>query len=122
MDEQSLNMLLRIAGFAGIVALLFFFFRKKKPVAPKTDPVLEAKIQELKIQGMSEENARLQATAEYQAVMKARQKKVSIIMGLVWMGFGVMFYFINGLDISSVALIGLGGIQIVTGLLIKTDQ
>ena len=36
------------------------------------------------------------------------------------MAFGVMFTFINGLDVSSIALMGLGAIQIVMGLLIKT--
>ena len=51
MDEQSLNLILRITGFAGIVALLFFFFRKKKPTGVKANPELEAKIQELRIQG-----------------------------------------------------------------------
>lgn len=121
MDEQSLNLILRIAGFAGIVALLFFFFRKKKPADARANPELEAKIQELRIQGASEEQARQQATSEYQAAMKVRQKKVSIIMGAVWMGFGVVFFFINGLDISSIALVGLGVIQIVTGLMIKTE-
>ncbi len=121
MDDQSLNLILRIAGFAGIVALLFFFFRKKKPTGVKANPELEAKIQELRNQGAPEEQARQQATAEYQAMMKARQKKVSIIMGAVWMVFGVVFFLINGMDISSIALVGLGIIQIVTGLMIKTE-
>lgn len=120
MNNDGMILLLKIVSFAGIVALLFFFFRRKKAAGPAADPALEAKIQELRIQGMSEEDAKKQGLLEYQAAARARQKKVSIIMGAVWMAFGVMFAFINGLDVSSIALMGLGAIQIVMGLLIKT--
>lgn len=120
MNSDSLTLLLKIVGFAGIVAILFFFFRRKKAMDPKVDPALEAKFQELRNQGMPEETARKQALVEYQAAMRARQKKVSIIMGLIWMAFGIVFAFINGLDISSLALLGLGAIQVIMGLLIKT--
>ncbi len=122
MNNDGLILLLKIVSFAAIVALLYFFFRKKKPAEPKTDPVLDAKIQELRNQGMPEEAAVKQATADYQAAMKARQKKTYIIMGGFWMVAGVVFVFINGLEVSSIALIGLGVVQIIFGLMIKTGQ
>jgi hypothetical protein len=122
MDSNTLILLVEIVVGTAIVVLLYFYLRRKKAAVQKTDPALEAKIQELRIQGMPEEAARNQATMEYQAAMKARQKKTSIIMGGFWMVAGVIFAFINGLDISSIALIGLGAVQIVSGLMIKTDQ
>ena len=67
MNNDGITLLLKIVSFAGIVALLFFFFRRKKAAGPASDPALEAKIQELRIQGMSEEDAKKQGLLEYQA-------------------------------------------------------
>jgi hypothetical protein len=122
MDSTGLILLVEIVLGTGIVILLYFYVRRKKTAVQKIDPVLEAKIQELRNRGMSEEAARNQATMEYQAAMRARQKKTSIIMGAIWMAIGVVFALINGLDISSIALVGLGAIQLVSGLLVKTEQ
>jgi hypothetical protein len=122
MDSTGLILLVEIVVGTGIVVLLYFYVRRKKTAVQKADPVLEAKVQELRNQGMPEEAARKQATLEYQAAMRARQKKTSIIMGAIWMVIGVVFVIINGLDISGIALVGLGAIQVVSGLLIKTEQ
>jgi hypothetical protein len=122
MDSTGLILLVEIVLGTGIVILLYFYVRRKKTAVQKIDPVLEAKIQELRNRGMPEEAARNQATLEYQAAMRARQKKTSIIMGAIWMAIGVVFALINGLDISSIALVGLGAIQLVSGLLVKTEQ
>jgi hypothetical protein len=122
MDSTGLILLVEIVLGTGIVVLLYFYVRRKKTAVQKIDPVLEAKIQELRNRGMPEEAARNQATLEYQAAMRARQKKTSIIMGAIWMAIGVVFALINGLDISSIALVGLGAIQLVSGLLVKTEQ
>ena len=32
MNDESLTLLLKIVGFAGFIALLYYFFRKKKPI------------------------------------------------------------------------------------------
>jgi hypothetical protein len=122
MDSTGLILLVEIVLGTGIVILLYFYVRRKKTAVQKIDPVLEAKIQELRNRGMPEEAARNQATLEYHAAMRARQKKTSIIMGAIWMAIGVVFALINGLDISSIALVGLGAIQLVSGLLVKTEQ
>ena len=54
--------------------------------------------------------------------MKARQKKVSIIMGAVWMVFGVVFFLINGTGYFQYRIgWAWSVIQIVTGLMIKTE-
>ncbi len=122
MNDESLTLLLKIVGFAGFIALLYYFFRKKKPLDPRSNTEIEKKFEELRTQGVPEEMARKQAVTDYQFAMKTRQKKVSIIMGSVWIAFGVFFALISPIDISSIALIGLGAVQIVTGLLIKTDK
>jgi len=54
--------------------------------------------------------------------MKVRQKKVSVIMGSVWIVFGIFFAIVSPIDISSIALIGLGAVQIITGLMIRIEK
>jgi len=122
MDTESLTLLLKIVGFAGFIALLYYFFRKKKPIDIHSNQEIEKKFQELRIQGVPEEIAHKQSVTEYQNAMKARQKKVSIIMGSVWIVFGIFFAIVSPIDISSIALIGLGAVQIITGLMIKTEK
>lgn len=120
MDYDSLVLLLKILAFAGSVALIYYYFRKKKTAGDKTNTVLEVKIAELRSQGLTEEAAQEQAVTEYRNTMLARQKKVSLIMGAVWIAFGAVFYLQSGqLDMSSIALIGLGVVQLLTGLMIK---
>ncbi|MBA4419820.1 MAG: hypothetical protein C0391_01600 [Anaerolinea sp.] len=120
MNYDSLVLLLKILAFAGIVSLIYYYFRKKKSSSAKTNTELDAKIAELRSQGLTEEAAQQQAVAEYRNTMLAKQKKVSLIMGVVWMAFGAVFYMQSGrLDMSSIALLGLGAVQLLTGLLIK---
>jgi|WetSurMetagenome_2_1015567.scaffolds.fasta_scaffold18819_3 hypothetical protein len=122
MNDESLTLLLKIIGFAGLIAVVYYYFRRRKPQDPRPNLEIEKKFEELRTQGVPEDMARKQANTEYQFAMKARQKKVSIIMGSIWIAFGVFFAVINPIDFSSIALIGLGAIQVVTGLLIKTDK
>lgn len=121
MSPDSLSMLLKIIGFAGIVGILAWFLLRKKPADSSPDPALEAKVQEYRIQGLTDEAARSKAAQDYEAVMKQKRKRGSIIIGVVWIAFGLFFLVIIGPDISSFALLGLGLFQLISAFWIKKN-
>jgi cytochrome c-type biogenesis protein CcmH/NrfG len=113
-------LLVKIVIFAVIVALLYFMMRRRKPANNQRISELQARANELTIQGVSEEDAQKQAMAELRTKMLARQKKVSIYMGAIWIMFGLVFYAQSKtLDVTTIALVTLGAIQVLTGLFIK---
>lgn len=123
MDLNSASTLFRIVAFAAIVALIYYLMRKRRPAAAKTNPELESRIMELKTQGATEEQAQLQAIGEFRSKMMARQKKTSFYMGLIWIVFGLVFFLQAGkMDITSIALIALGALQVLMSLLMRAKQ
>jgi|GEM_PF-4352377 len=116
-------LLIKIVIFAGIVALLFFMMRRRKPASNQRMAELQARVQELTMQGAAEEDAQKQAMAELRVKMLARQKKVSMYMGAVWIMFGLVFYAQSKtLDVTTIALVTLGAIQVLTGWMIKPEK
>lgn len=120
MNNETINLVLKVLALAGIVALVYFMFRKKGSAQTGINRAVDLRMQELQSQGMDEVEAHKQAITENRMRILARQKTTSIVMGALWIVFGVVFYIQLGrLDLSSIALVGLGLVQIATVLLIK---
>jgi hypothetical protein len=116
-------LLIKIVIFAVIVALIYFFMRRRKWARSRTADVLQTRIADLTAGGMAEIDAEKLAINELRGSMLARQKKVSIYMGAVWIMFGLVFYAQSKtLDVTTIALVTLGAIQVITGLLIKPQK
>jgi len=120
MTSETINLILKLLALAGIVALVYFLFRKKGSDNGGISKAVEIRMQELQSQGMDEVEAEKQAFAENRTRMLARQRTSSMVIGALWIVFGVVFYIQLGrLDLSSIALVGLGLVQIATAFLIK---
>ena len=121
MNDESLTLLLKIVGFAGFIALLYYFFRKKKPLDPGSNPAHRRKNSGLRTRACLRKWPENRLT-EYQSAMKSQAEKGIHHHGKRLDRFRGILRFHQPIDISSIALIGFGAVQIVTGLLIKTDK